>query len=218
MNTLFQSQPSVIFHLTLLRHGESEGNFEGRHQGKADYQLTDRGRKQSQLLLERWVSESKQFNLVISSPLTRAIETAEIIAKGLNIPLKSEPLWQARDNGLLSRLSPEEVEQTVPEPESLNPYQPIGQIGESLWQLYLRAGSAIQSILKSPPGTYLVVSHGGILNMSMYAILGIPPLPQLFGPHFQFNNSAFASLTYAPASHCWTVLGVNDHAHWNFTE
>ena len=215
---LSQSQPSAVYHLTLLRHGESQGNSEGRHQGQADYQLTDQGREQVRLLLERWLSEGKVFDLVISSPLARAIETAKIIAEGLNIPLKPEPLWMARDNGLLARLRPEEVQQIAPEPVFLNPYQPIGQTGESLWQLYLRAGIAIQAILNSPPGKYLVVSHGGMLNRSMCAILGIPPVPQLLGPHFQFSNSAFASLTYTPASHCWTVLGVNDHAHWNFTE
>lgn len=215
---LSQSQPSAVYHLTLLRHGESQGNSEGRHQGQADYQLTDQGREQVRLLLERWLSEGKVFDLVISSPLARAIETAKIIAEGLNIPLKPEPLWMARDNGLLARLRPEEVQQIAPEPVFLNPYQPIGQTGESLWQLYLRAGSAIQAILNSPPGKYLVVSHGGMLNRSMCAILGIPPVPQLLGPHFQFSNSAFASLTYTPASHCWMVLGVNDHAHWNFTE
>jgi 2,3-bisphosphoglycerate-dependent phosphoglycerate mutase len=206
-----------MYFLTLLRHGESQGNFDGRHQGQADYQLTDRGREQSQSLLERWLSEAKQFDLVITSPLARAIETAEIIATGLNVPLKQEPLWMARNNGLLARLSPEEVQRTIPEPSFLNPYQPVGQNGESLWQLYLRAGCAIQGILDNPPGRYLVVSHGGILNICMYAVLGIPLQPKMFGPRFLFSNSAFASLTYTPASHRWHVLGVNDHSHWNFS-
>jgi 2,3-bisphosphoglycerate-dependent phosphoglycerate mutase len=213
-----QSQPSTIYHLTLLRHGESQGNSEGRHQGQADYQLTDQGREQVRLLLERWLSEGKVFDLVISSPLPRAIETARIIADGLKVPLKPEPLWMARDNGLLARLCPEEVQQIAPEPDFLDPYQPIGQTGESLWQLYLRTGSAIQAILNSSPGKYLVVSHGGMLNRSMCAILGIPPQPKLYGPRFLFSNSAFATLTYSPASHRWLVLGVNDHTHWNFPE
>ncbi len=213
-----QDLHTTIYHITLLRHGESQGNFEGRHQGQADYRLTGRGKEQIRLLLERWVYERKLFDLVISSPLPRAIETAEIIADGLNIPLKPEPLWMARDNGVLARLSPEEVQQTVPEPVFINPYQPVGQTGESLWQLYLRAGSAIQNILDNPPGNYLVVSHGGILNMSMYAILGIHPQPKLYGPRFRFSNSAFATLTYTPASHRWLVLGVNDHSHWDYTE
>jgi len=213
-----QDLHTTIYHITLLRHGESQGNFEGRHQGQADYRLTGRGKEQIRLLLERWVYERKLFDLVISSPLPRAIETAEIIADGLNIPLKPEPLWMARDNGVLARLSPEEVQQTVPEPVFINPYQPVGQTGESLWQLYLRAGSAIQNILDNPPGNYLVVSHGGILNMSMHAILGIHPQPKFFGPRFRFGNSAFATLTYTPASHRWIVLGVNDHSHWDYTE
>ena len=206
-------QPPTHYHLTLLRHGESQGNFEGRHQGQADFQLTDHGREQIHALLERWISESKHFDLVISSPLARASETAEIIASGLKAPLEFNPLWMERNNGMMAGLSPEEVRQTLPQPAFIHPYQPVGQTGESQWQLYLRAGNALQSLFSHPPGRYLMVSHGGILNMFFYAVLGITPQPNFHGPRFRFNNSAFATLSYNPGSHHWYVLGVNDHQH-----
>jgi 2,3-bisphosphoglycerate-dependent phosphoglycerate mutase len=207
-----------IYHITLLRHGESQGNYEGRHQGQADFPLTDHGREQANTLLERWKSESKEFDLIISSPLARARETAEIIASGLNAPLEIDPLWMERDNGLMAGLNPEEVRQTLPQPAFIHPYQPIGQTGESQWQLYLRAGYAVQSLFSHPPGKYLIVSHGGLLNMFFYAILGITPQPNFHGPRFRFNNSAFATLTYNPSSHHWYILGVNDHLHCNTEE
>jgi 2,3-bisphosphoglycerate-dependent phosphoglycerate mutase len=207
-----------IYHITLLRHGESQGNFEGRHQGQADFPLTERGREQSQALLQRWKDESKGFDLVISSPLIRARETAEIIAGGLDIPILFDPLWMERDNGLMAGLSEDEVRDTLPQPPFVHPYQPIGETGESQWELYLRAGKAVQSLFTHPAGRYLIVSHGGILNMFFYAILGISPQPNFHGPRFRFNNSAFATLQYQPSSHRWYILGVNDYLHCNYNE
>lgn len=209
-----QAEISQIYHLTMLRHGESQGNYEGRHQGQADFPLTERGRQQSQALLDRWKSESKSFDLVISSPLMRARETAEIIAKGLNVPLIYDSLWMERDNGLMAGLSEDEVRETLPQQPFIHPYLPIGETGESQWELYLRAGKAVQSLFAHPPGKYLIVSHGGILNMFFYAILGIVPQPNFHGPRFRFNNSAFATLYYDPTAHRWYILGVNDYLHW----
>ncbi len=208
-----QTHQPPIYHIILLRHGESQGNFEGRHQGQADFPLTEHGREQARSLLSRWQAEEQQFDLVISSPLIRASETAEIIASGLNAPLEFDALWMERNNGLMAGLSPEEVSRSLPQPAFIHPYQPVGQTGESQWQLYLRAGAAVQSLISRPPARYLVVSHGGLLNMFFYAVLGINPQPNFHGPRFRFNNAAFATLTYNPASHHWYILGVNDHLH-----
>lgn len=205
----------IIFCFTLLRHGESQGNYEGRHQGQADFPLTDLGRQQTRSLVERWKNEKKVFDRVISSPLARARETAEIISTQLNFPLEMDPLWMERNNGLMAGLRPDEVRDTLPQPDFIHPYQAIGQTGESQWELFLRAGKAVQSLINRTPGSYLVVSHGGLLNMFFYAVLGIAPQPNFHGPRFRFNNIAFATLHYNPSSHRWYVLGLNDHFHWN---
>lgn len=207
-----------IYRFTVLRHGESLGNFEGKHQGQADFPLTERGRNQTRALIARWKSEHKTFDLVISSPLERARETAQLITDDLELPLEFDPLWMERNNGLMAGLTPEEVRQTLPQPDFIHPYEAIGQVGESQWELYLRAGKAVQSLFKHPPGSYLIVSHGGLLNMFIYAILGMTPQPNFHGPRFRFNNSAFASLTYNPSSHRWYILGMNDHQHWQDDE
>ena len=210
--------PSNIFCITLLRHGESQGNFEGRHQGQADFPLTELGRQQTKALVDRWKSQDKAFELIISSPLVRARETAEILSTELNLPLELDSLWMERDNGLMAGLSPEEVREHLPQYDFIHPYQPIGQTGESQWELFLRAGKAVQNLINRPPGSYLIVSHGGLLNMFFYAILGIAPQPNFHGPRFRFNNTAFATVHYNPSSHRWYILGVNDHMHWNSEE
>jgi broad specificity phosphatase PhoE len=180
--------------------------------------MTDRGKMQTNALVKRWEVEKKVFQLIISSPLIRARETADIISAALNVPLELDPLWMERNNGLMAGLSPEEVRDTLPQSDFIHPYQPIGQIGESQWELYLRAGKAVQSLINRHPGSYLIVSHGGLLNMFFYAILGIAPQPNFHGPRFRFNNTAFATVHYNPSSHRWYILGVNDYQHWDFTE
>ena len=97
---------SNIFCFTILRHGESQGNYEGRHQGQADFPLTDLGRQQTRALVERWKSEQKDFSLIISSPLARASETAEIISTEMGFPIELDPLWMERDNGLMAGTQP----------------------------------------------------------------------------------------------------------------
>jgi broad specificity phosphatase PhoE len=206
--------PPPLYHITLLRHGESVGNAEGFHQGQVDFTLNDRGRAQAQALAERWQSEQASFDLIISSPLERARETAEILAAALKIPLEFDPLWMERDNGILAGLRPEDAMQKYPHPPFVHPYLSIGETGESQWELYLRAGQAIQTLFKHPPGRYLVISHGGILNMVLYAILGITPHANFQGPRFRFGNTAFATLTYDPSSHKWSLTGLNNRSHW----
>ena len=208
----------VRYHLTLLRHGESVGNAEGKHQGQSDFPLTEKGEAQVRALAERWLNERKCFDLLISSPLSRARGTAEILAEALHLTLELNPLWMERDNGLLAGLRPEEAIASYPRPPFIHPYLPIGQTGESQWELYLRAGKAIQDLLHHTPGNYLIVSHGGILNMVLYAILGITPQANFYGPRFRFGNTAFASLSYNPGEHKWYVHGVNDRVHWQHDE
>ena len=204
-----------VFYLTFVRHGESLGNAENRMQGLKDYPLSDTGRAQANALMERWQRAGWGFETVITSPLSRASETARIIATGLNIPtLEYEPLWQERDMGKLSGMTMAEIRAQFPVSEFVNPYDSIDDSGESDWALYLRAGQALHNLLRRPAGKYLVVSHGAILNMTLYAILGIAPPPNFQGPRFGLENTAFASFRYYPDAHRWRVDVIGDRNHW----
>ncbi len=206
---------SEIYTITFLRHGESVGNLENRFQGHADFPLTETGRAQARALAERWRAEDRSFERVFSSPLARARETAEIVCTALNaLPPELDPEWMEINNGLLAGLSDEEANQTVPRPHFMTPYTRFGQTGESRWEAYLRAGKNIQRILDLPPGSYLVTSHGGILNLTMYAILSIPIQADFAGPRFMFHNTTFATFSYEPEHHNWRMLHFDDRQHW----
>lgn len=206
-----------VYQFVFLRHGESLGNAQSRWQGQSDYPLTEKGRAQVHALAERWKTENAQFDLVISSPLSRAKETAEIIAEALKVKVEFDPIWLERAIGEMEGLTAEEVRQK-PRPPYVTPYDPVGGDGEGDWALFLRAGQALHSLLRRAPGSYLIVSHGGLLNQLMHAVVGIAPHVDPSGVRFRFENTAFARVFYHPQHHRWVIDAVNDHTHWKFNE
>jgi broad specificity phosphatase PhoE len=206
-----------VYQFVFLRHGESLGNAQSRWQGQSDYPLTEKGRAQVRALAERWKTENIQFDLIISSPLGRAKETAEIIAEALKVKVEFDPIWLERAIGEMEGLTAEEVRQK-PRPPYVTPYDPVGGDGEGDWALFLRAGQALHSLLRRPPGSYLIVSHGGLLNQLMHAIVGIAPHVDPSGVRFRFENTAFARVFYHPQQHRWVIDAVNDHTHWKSNE
>ena len=205
-----------IFDIIFLRHGESVGNAERRWQGQADFPLTEKGREQAQSLADRWVREERTFGHIYASPQKRAKETADIIGAALNIPVEPDPIWMERNIGGIAGMTSEEVQQRLPNRTTENPYAPIaGDEGEGNWELYLRAGRALHSLLQREPGKYLVVSHGGLLNQLMYAVVGTVPQANFSGPRFRFKNTGFAHLTYRVRAHQWQINSLNDRSHWN---
>lgn len=201
-----------VYNFVFLRHGESVGNAESRWQGQSDYALTARGRSQAQALAKRWQSEGVRFDLIIASPLVRAKETADIIASTMGTKVEIDPLLLERHIGEMEGLTADEVRKK-PQPPYVTPYDPIGGEGEGDWALFLRAGQALHRLVRRAPGSYLIVSHGGLLNQLMNAIIGIAPHVDPSGVRFRFENTAFARVTYLPYQHRWTIDALNDRGH-----
>lgn len=203
-----------IFDLTFVRHGESVGNAENRFQGQADFPLSEKGRQQARALAEAWHVEGLTFDYVISSPLERARETAEIIARRLKLPpVELDPVWLERDNGKRSGMTWDEVQKHYPDPAFVNPYDKVAETGEGDWALYLRGGQAVQGLLLRQPGRYLISSHGAILNMVFYAIMGIAPQPNFQGPRFRLENTSYSRFVYYPDVHRWRVDVIGQRSH-----
>ena len=115
--------------------------------------------------------------------------------------------------GKRSGLTMDEIHAQFQDPNSVNPYDSIDESGESDWALYLRGGQALHKILQRPPARYLIVTHGAILNMTLYAILGIAPQPNFQGPRFRLENTAFCQFRYYPQAHRWRVDVIGDTGH-----
>jgi broad specificity phosphatase PhoE len=203
-----------VYQITLLRHGESVGNAENRLQGHSDFPLSEKGRAQAQVLAARWKLEGMIFDFVIASPLSRALETAQIIVTDLGLgDVETDPLWLERDMGRRSGMTMSEIRAQFTEAEFVNPFESWSENGESDWELYLRGGQALHKLLQRPPARYLVVSHGAILNKVFYSILGITPQPNYQGAHFRLGNTSFSTFTYNPQAHHWRVDVIGDTNH-----
>ena len=184
-----------------------------RHQGQADFPLTDKGRAQARSLGDYWKRTGVYFEYAIASPQARAKETAEIIARALDLSLEFDPVWMERNNGRLAGWRFDEALVKFPPPDFIHLFQPIAETGESQWELYLRASQALNSLMKLAPGNYLIVSHGGLLNMVMHAVVGLAPRPNFQGPNFRFFNTGFTTLVYEPSNGVWHIQGHNARPH-----
>jgi 2,3-bisphosphoglycerate-dependent phosphoglycerate mutase len=191
--------------IVLVRHGRSRADDERVHEGRYDSPLTDTGRAQAKRLGQDFLSQGIAFKSVISSPLKRAQETAQILGSCLGISVETDADWAEMDNGPLAGLSFEEAAVRFPKPAFRNPYERIAVNGESEWSLYSRAATAVERLIQRGPGKYLVVAHGRILNVALRTILGVVPAANNQGPEFKFGDLGYVSLTYIPTEHRWVV-------------
>jgi broad specificity phosphatase PhoE len=204
--------------INMIRHAESTGNAAKLIQGQSDAPLTNIGENQADALARYWKDKDITFDLIISSPQARARSTAQRISKALQVPLNFDDNWMERAFGNLEGISFSEILKQVPMNDFFHPYTRIGGNGESVMDLFLRASKAVQDLLANPPGQYLVVSHGALLNMALYAILGLNPQNYHTGPRFHFKNTGVTELTYDPGARVWRFLGFNQLPHWNTVE
>ncbi|WP_150271134.1 histidine phosphatase family protein [Paenibacillus tepidiphilus] len=144
----------------LIRHGLTDWNAVGRIQGQSDIPLNDEGRRQAEVLGDRLLQEPYQWDYCITSSLSRAAETGEIIAGKLNIPLL-EPDQRIRERayGQVEGLTALERETKWGKDWNL---LELGQ--ESDEQLQLRGLAFLEDLtVRYPDKNVLVVSHGGFL-------------------------------------------------------
>ncbi len=204
----------LFYTLTLLRHGESEGNAAGVIQGQSDHPLTDKGRQQAQALADRWKAQGIGFDWVIASPLRRARETAEIVAATLGMPVMLDPTWLERGFGAGEGLNPDDIRQQNPEVDFYHPYQAVAEGGESSVEVYQRALNGLMGIMHRPAGRYLIVSHGAMLNMMNFAMIGIAPQGHYNSPRFRFGNTAYAQWRYNTSTRQWYLLSFVNPEDW----
>ena len=147
--------------LILVRHGETVWNAEFRVQGgNADTALSDKGLRQVTRLAE--VMRCEPVDLILSSPLSRAVITAETIGRHHSAPIVTDPGLKEVNVGEFDGLSTVDMPQTFTElllswwkggTERLPGGESFDELQERTWNVvapYVRDGS---------PANILVVSH-----------------------------------------------------------
>ncbi len=143
--------------LVLARHGETEWSRTGRHTGRTDVPLTDVGRDQARRLGS--VLAGRTFTRVLSSPLSRATETADLAGFGRRVELDDD--LREWDYGVYEGRTRVEIAKEIPGWTVWS--QPMVG-GESLDQLGVRANRVIAALLPTG-GDVLVFSHGHFLRV-----------------------------------------------------
>lgn len=151
----------------LLRHGETDWNKEGRLQGHTDIPLNSTGRRQICNAAEVLADLPEPIDLILSSPLVRAYESAQIVADRLSYKKENivvEPLLIERGFGLGEGLTVAERKDKFP--DGIFPEM------ESYEDLIERAHSVFDKIVETYEGreNILAVSHGAILTAVLTAV------------------------------------------------
>ncbi|HKW72827.1 MAG TPA: histidine phosphatase family protein [Candidatus Dormibacteraeota bacterium] len=149
-------QAGLTLEIYLARHGETEWSLSGRHTGVTDLPLTAHG-EQKALALGRRLG-GIQFDEVYSSPLQRALRTAQLA--GFAAP-HITPLLREVDYGQYEGLTSDQIHETNPGWELFKDGCPGG---ESPAQIYARAEQFIELAMQAAGSRLLAFAHGHILR------------------------------------------------------
>jgi probable phosphoglycerate mutase len=155
--------------LWLVRHGETEWARLGRHTGRTDVPLTDLGRRQAQALGRRLASH--RFGLVLTSPLSRASETARLA--GFGEVARPDPDLLEWDYGALEGRQTAQIQATDP---GWTIWRGPWPGGETIADVSARADRVVATVRSGRDGTdSLVFAHGHLLRVLAARWLGLAP-------------------------------------------
>ena len=146
----------------LVRHGQTDWNLANIVQGHSDIPLNATGIAQAEALAEKLAKTS--FQSIYSSDLSRALQTAQIIANRLALKVMVDPRlreirqgsWEGQTISELLRLYPDEFRR-----KNDNPLVPAAEGAEPVAEVAARVVGTINELFLQYPGErVLVVSHG----------------------------------------------------------
>jgi broad specificity phosphatase PhoE len=173
--------PDPVPEVLLVRHGETEWSASGRHTGRTDIPLTDRGRVQARALGAALAG--RRFALVLTSPLSRAADTSRLAGVEATV-----------DEGLREWDYGDHEGRTTPEIRQEDPEWTVwrGPVpgGELLEEVAVRADRVIERILAAG-GDVAVFSHGHFLRVLTARWL---ELPAVEGRRFALDTATLSVL------------------------
>lgn len=193
--------------LHCVRHGESQFNCQGRIQGQLDPPLSELGMAQAELLAEALAK--RPITAVVSSPLVRARQTAEPLARRLGVDMLLMPELMEIHAGCFQGLTWPEIRARFPDLESRwKSHDPDFRVdgGETRRELMARGAAALRKVRELPHAEVAVVTHGGLLGAALKALLQIPAE---LNP-FRFYNTGLNTLAWNGQI---KLLRLNDAEH-----
>lgn len=193
-----------------IRHGETAWNVDSRIQGHLDIPLNDTGRWQAQQLAYALAGEA--ITAVYASDLLRAFETAQAVAKAMDLPTTTDVGLRERNFGIFQGHRFTDIEARLPEQALLwRKREPAftPENGESLNTLRDRVVTCVNALAARHPGELIaIVAHGGVLDVLYRAATG----QGLQAPRtWELTNTAINRLLWTPEG--LTLVGWADTAH-----
>lgn len=193
----------------MIRHGETEWNEAGIFRGRIDVELNETGVKQAELLA-RYLSH-RQIAAIYSSPLKRAVKTAEIIAGCQKLEVKATSGLMDLNFGQWQGLPRQEVKKRYPELHAewaRNPHRVKMPAGESLDDVRERAVAVVAEVVARYEGTVVLVSHRVVNKVLICALLGLD------NSHFwNIKLDTTGITTFTAENGRFVLAGHNDTSH-----
>lgn len=167
--------------ILILRHGETDADNEDRTLGWVDKALNPEGVVATQHYASFLHRQQEYFDLILTSPLTRARQTALIISRELDAPMMENELIKERNFGELSGLTWEEFERKYPELAKQNQPELQDHLphGESIEQVMDRVDRFTHFLRQLQVGhkyqSILVVTHTAIVRLLLQELLQYKP-------------------------------------------
>ena len=176
--------------LYMVRHGESQTNFEKRFTGQADAPLTDKGREDARRAGEKL--KGLTFDRIYSSTLSRAAETARIALPGCE-PVQLDLIKELSVGSLAWRLVSEceaEYGEELWKNRNAYNYTPYG--GEDEASLQKRARDFLTMLENDPCEQVIAFSHAGFITCTLTQVLGA----SFDRKHIKCPNASIAVFEY----------------------
>jgi broad specificity phosphatase PhoE len=155
-----------------VRHGESQDDVEDRYGGWSDFDLTDKGKEQIAESAEEIKKLSENFQLILTSPLKRALQSAEVIGQKLNLQIRVFEYVKERNKyGILSGMVKSDAKSKYPDlvADLDNNKYVIGS--ERHEDILERAKKSLELLEKIKLNSVIVVTHGNFL-IALFEISG----------------------------------------------
>jgi alpha-ribazole phosphatase len=189
----------------LIRHGETIWNRESRYHGQSDIPLNEEGKKQAKKLSERLKDE--KIDIVYSSDLQRAFETAKLIAKPHLLDVNTVKEMRELSLGIWEGFTLEEIQQKWPREYAQwreNPHYVRPPGGETICELCNRVAVFLRKIAhNNKEKNVAIVTHAGPIRALLSVILGLEK--EKFWK-FKISNTSLTVLEYDGT----TDLGLSD--------
>jgi probable phosphoglycerate mutase len=161
----------------LIRHGATELTAEDRFAGATDVALSNEGREQARRLAARL--SAVKIAAVYASPLSRALDTARILAEPHGLPVQARSELREISHGHWEQMTRREVEETFPDEAAAwekDPYTYAPEGGESGLAVTARALPALIKLVRlHSDANVIVVSHKATIRLLLSSLLGFDP-------------------------------------------